>query len=69
MDFAVVWRANWVNKGFSGEKIVASSPAGKPYNSKRKADKQTNTAQIEFQRKLFACFSEWYISKLSLNSV
>lgn len=47
LDFAVVWRANWVNKGFSREKIVTSSPVRKPYNCEQNIAKQINNVQIE----------------------
>lgn len=47
LDFAVVWRANWVNKGFSREKTVTSSPLVKPCNCEQNTGKQINNAQIE----------------------
>lgn len=46
LDFAVVWRANWVNKGFSREKIVTSSLARKPCNCEQNTAKQINKVQI-----------------------
>lgn len=66
MDFAVVWTANWVNKGFSREKIATSSTLRKPHNCKQNTTKQINNVQIGISEETVWLFLRMEYVKLLL---
>lgn len=66
LDFAIAWRANWVNKCFNREKIVTSSPVRKHYNCEQNTAKQINNCQIEISEETVWLFFRMKYTTLDL---